>query len=170
VSAAGCGIVAGGGVPVTRRRAWFLSLLAVVVALATLVTPVWVMRPFRPQSPGEIAVALGVLRWAPWLLALALALAAWAVVRAWPGGWLRRVGTVLALLVVIAAGAASRVNVFEEMFAPMVGPRFAAAGEAGLADDTIVMTVGARAYPVHVMAYHHVLNDTVGGTPLVVTY
>lgn len=152
------------------RRAWSLSLVAVVVALATLVTPVWVMRPFRPQSAGEIAVALGVLRFAPWLLALALGLAGWAVVRAWPGGWWRRAGTALALLVVIAAGAASRVNVFEEMFAPMAGPRFAAVAEAGLPGDTIVMTTGRRAYPVHVMAYHHVLNDTDEGAPRVVTY
>lgn len=156
------------------RRSWFLSLLAVAVALATLVTPVLVMQPFRPQAPGELAVALAVLRWGPWLLALALALAVWAVVRAWPGGWLRRAGTVTALLVVIAAGALSRVNVFEQMFAPMAGPRFAAAAATGLADDAIVMTVGAdaarRAYPVHVMAYHHVLNDVVGETPLVVTY
>jgi hypothetical protein len=27
-----------------------------------------------------------------------------------------------------------------------------------------------RAYPIVEMAYHHVLNDTVGGVPIVVTY
>ncbi|MBL9099695.1 MAG: DUF3179 domain-containing protein [Myxococcales bacterium] len=157
-----------------RRRAWLLSLLAVLLAVATLVTPVWVMRPFRPQAAGELAVALGLLRFAPWLMAGALALALWAVVRAWPGGWLRRTGAVLALVVVVAAGAAARVNVFEQMFAPMPAPSFVAVDEAATPGDAIVMAVraggAARAYPVHVMAYHHVLNDDVGDTPLVVTY
>ncbi len=156
------------------RRAWPLSVFAVVLALATLITPLMVMQPFRPQGPTELVVALAVLRYAPLLLALAVVLAGWGVARAWGRGWLRRIATVLALLIVIAATLATRVNVFEKMFAPMSRAQFAAAGETGLADDTIVMTVAQgevrRAYPVHVMAYHHVLNDTVGETPLVVTY
>ena len=28
----------------------------------------------------------------------------------------------------------------------------------------------ARAYPISQMAYHHVLNDVVGGVPIAVTY
>ena len=28
----------------------------------------------------------------------------------------------------------------------------------------------ARAYPIREMAYHHVLNDVVGGVPVAVTY
>jgi hypothetical protein len=36
----------------------------------------------------------------------------------------------------------------------------------------LAVKVGAerRAYPVAIMAYHHILNDSLGGTPLVVTY
>jgi hypothetical protein len=36
----------------------------------------------------------------------------------------------------------------------------------------LAVKVGAeqRAYPVVIMAYHHILNDSLGGTPLVVTY
>mgnify|MGYP000532371100 CR=1 FL=1 len=157
-----------------RRRAWTLSLLAVMLALATLITPPLVMQPFKPQGPNELLVALAVLRYAPLLLALAVVLAGWAVARAWSGGWWRRIGTVLALLVVVAATVLARINIFEKMFEPMTRPQFLVASASGLADDTIVMTVaqGAarRAYPVHVMAYHHVLNDTVGEAPLVVTY
>lgn len=157
-----------------RRPFLLLGLGAVILALATLVTPVWVMRPFRPQGPTELAVALWVLRFGPWLLLGAGVMAALAVVRAWPGGWWRRSGAVLMLLLTLGAGGLSRINVFEEMFAPMPAPRFAAARESGLADDGIVMAVRvgeqARAYPVEVMAYHHVLNDVVGDTPIVVTY
>jgi hypothetical protein len=157
----------------STRRALPLSLSAVALALAVLVTPVWVMRPFRAQGPTELAVALGVLRFQPWLMLAAAALAVWAVARAWPRGWLRRSGTLLALAVVLAAAGLSRVNVFEQMFAPLPGPRFAAATTAELPAEAIVMAVRVgepRAYPVHVMAYHHVVNDVVGDTPLVVTY
>jgi hypothetical protein len=28
----------------------------------------------------------------------------------------------------------------------------------------------ARAYPIRAMAYHHLVNDTLGGVPLVATY
>lgn len=52
------------------RRAWTLSLLAVVIALATLMTPPMVMMPFRAQGPTELAIALAVLRFAPLLLAV----------------------------------------------------------------------------------------------------
>lgn len=158
----------------TRRPFVLLGLGAVLLALATLVVPVWVMRPFRPQGPTELAVALWVLRFGPWLLAGAALLAIAAVVRAWPAGWRRRSAAVAMLLITIGAGALSRVNVFERMFAPLPAPRFAATGESGLPADAIVMAlrVGptSRAYPVEVMAYHHVLNDVVGDTPLVVTY
>lgn len=158
----------------TRRPFVLLGLGAVLVALATLITPVWVMRPFRPQGPGELAVALWVLRFGPWLLVGAGLMAIAAVARAWPGGWWRRIGAVVMLLVTLGAGALTRINIFEQMFAPLPAPRFAAANESGLPDDAIVMAVrvgeAARAYPVEVMAYHHVLNDVAGDTPIVVTY
>lgn len=160
--------------PSTRRPFVLLGLGAALVAAATLVVPVWVMRPFRPQGPTELTIALGVLRFAPWLLAAAGLMAIAAVVRAWPGGWWRRVAAVAMALLTAGAAALSRVNVFEKMFEPMPAPRFAAPAASGLPGDAIVMAVRvgehARAYPVEVMAYHHLLNDVAGGAPLVVTY
>lgn len=157
-----------------RRPFLLLGLGGLLLALAVLITPIYVMRPFRAQGPGELAVALWVLRLAPWLLAAAGALAIAAMVRAWPGGWWRRIGATLMLLLTIAAGGLSRINVFETMFAPLPAPRFAGVSATGLPAEAIVMAVrvgeATRAYPVEVMAYHHVLNDTVGGAPLVVTY
>ncbi len=156
------------------------SLLAVIVALAMLITPLWVMQPFRSQGATELAVALGTLRIAPWVLGVAVALALWMVIRAWPLVsprwllWTRRLGTVLALLLVLAAAALSRINPYEQMFAPLPGPTFVAVADAPWSPDDVMMTVRidetVRAYPVRVMAYHHVLNDDLAGHPLVVTY
>ena len=156
------------------------SLLAVIVAATALITPIWVMRPFRAQGDTELAVALGTLRVAPWVLAAAAALALWMVIRAWPMvsprwlAWTRRVGTVLALVVVLAAAALSRINPFEQMFAPLPGPTFVAVADAPWSPDDVIMAVrvddSVRGYPVRVMAYHHVLNDSLAGQRLVVTY
>lgn len=164
----------------TPRRVWPGSMLAVLVAVATVVTPYWVMRPFRPQGATELQVALVTLRLAPWLLIGAAIVAVAMVWRAWTGGvmgwrrWLRRVGTGVALVLVIGAGLASRINVFEKMFAPLPGATYVAAAGAPLPAEDVVMAVvqgdAARAYPVRILAYHHVVNDEVGGVPLVATY
>jgi hypothetical protein len=41
-------------------------------------------------------------------------------------------------------------------------------------DSDVVLAVNlngeAAAYPIRLMAYHHVVQDTVGGTPIVATY
>jgi hypothetical protein len=77
---------------------------------------------------------------------------------------------VLTLLATIAV----RVNVFEMMFHPVDQPTFLAAAEAKLDADEMVLAVqqrgAARAYPVRAIAYHHIVNDVVGGVPLVATY
>jgi len=163
-----------------RRPVLLGSLVAVIVAVATVVTPLWVMRPFRPQGATELQVALVTLRLAPWLLAAAAGLAGWMVWRSWTGAttgwrkWARRVATGLALVLVLAAGGASRINVFEQMFAPLPGATYVAAVGAPLPVEDVVMAVtqggAARAYPVRILAYHHVVNDEVGGVPLVATY
>ena len=102
------------------------------------------------------------------------------VIRAWPlvsprwRGWSRRVGTVLALLLVLAAAALARINPYEQMFAPLPGPTFVAVADAPWAPGDVMMTVRTgdtvRGYPVRVMAYHHVLNDELAGRRIVVTY
>ena len=40
------------------------------------------------------------------------------------------------------------------------------------ADRMMAVTIGDEsvAYPIRIMAYHHVVADTVGGTPIVATY
>jgi hypothetical protein len=54
-------------------------------------------------------------------------------------------------------------------------PRFVPSEQAAWVDDTtpvlgVVVKDDARAYPVHLMDYHQIANDVVGGVPLAVTW
>ena len=159
-----------------RRLAGFGLLLLIVATAATLVVPMWLIRPFAPQTPRGIAVAFWLRRLAPWTTVLAvlaaLALAAWL----WRGArWWTRLALPVAVALLAAGAWAARQNVFEKMFAPLPATRFAPAAQASwVAEDEPVLAVAlggeARAYPVRQLAYHHVVNDVVGGVPIAATY
>ncbi len=58
---------------------------------------------------------------------------------------------------------------------PLDDPTFLTAHETEyFGDEELVLGVEfageARAYPVRMLRYHHVVNDTVRGEPLLVTY
>ena len=58
---------------------------------------------------------------------------------------------------------------------PLDDPAFLAAHETDyFGDEELVLGVEfageVRAYPVRMLRYHHIVNDTVGGEPLLVTY
>ena len=60
-------------------------------------------------------------------------------------------------------------------FVPLDDPTFLAANETEyFGDEELVLGVEfageVRAYPVRMLRYHHIVNDTVGGEPLLVTY
>ena len=60
-------------------------------------------------------------------------------------------------------------------FVPLDDPTFLAAHETEyFGDEELVLGVEfageARAYPVRMLRYHHVVNDTIRGEPLLVTY
>jgi hypothetical protein len=61
------------------------------------------------------------------------------------------------------------------MFNPLPNPAYARPAEVSFINDddrVLSVTIGAEsvAYPVRLMAYHHLVGDTVGGTPIVATY
>ncbi len=148
---------------------------AAVVSVACVAIPMFVIRPFRPQGAEELSLALAVRHAGPWLSGLCGAAVLLLVVRLWRSA---RVGSrilLAGLLVFAAAGAVlTHVNIFEKMFHPYDSPAFAAGDEVKVdADDKVLaVSVGkeARAYPIRTMGYHHIVNDTVGGAPIAVTY
>ena len=60
-------------------------------------------------------------------------------------------------------------------FVPLDNPEFLTAEDASfLGEDNLIMGLElegqARAYPIAMVYYHHVVNDTVDGRPMLVTY
>jgi hypothetical protein len=160
-----------------RPLLWTVLVLAALSAVALVAVPVVLLYPFRPQTPSGVALAFQLRRIAPAATVAAAALALAAAVALARG--LRRwqwVPLGLLLAAAAAAGWFARQNHFEWMFRPIVDPAYARAAEAaafvGERDMLIAVEVAgeAVAYPVRQMAYHHLVNDVVGGEPVVSTY
>jgi hypothetical protein len=78
------------------------------------------------------------------------------------------------MLLVVFSAVMARQNYFEWMFHPIESAQFESARVSKLSSGEMILAVrfgsDARAYPIREMAYHHVLNDVVGGVPVVATY
>jgi hypothetical protein len=153
----------------------FLFVVASLTAFAFFAVPAFIIRPFTYQSAGGIRLAMAVRQQAPvWSLVAAMA-ALFLALRVWPRvSKMRRAFMVVALILGVAGAAMSRIDYFEWMFHPITAAGFDSAASSKLPGSEMVMAVkfgaDARAYPIVQMAYHHVLNDSVGGVPIVVTY
>jgi hypothetical protein len=161
----------------SRRAAWLTLIVIVLVGLAMVAIPVWLIMPFKPQTERGLEVSYMLKRWSPLVTVIASVLALLLVLRLWGGArrWWRKAILVVLLLPLLASTWFARQNHFEWMFNPLARATYAKADEAGFVNDSdMVMTVKnngeAVAYPVRLMAYHHVVQDVVGGTPVVVTY
>jgi hypothetical protein len=157
-----------------NRGLWLLLGLLAALSLSLFLIPAFVIRPFRYQSERALGLAIAVKRIAPALSVAALVGVLALGLRLWrSSSKLLRSGIALAL-VLSAAAVMVRQNYFEWMFHPITAAGFVSAGDARLAEKEMVMAVRigteARAYPIVQMAYHHILNDTVAGVPIAVTY
>ena len=160
----------------TRRMAWLALLLLMLLVLFAVLTPVWLIMPFKAQTTRSLAVSYTLRRWSP-LLSLVGALIVFALtVCLWRGArWFGKIALAVALALVCASAWLARQNHFEWMFNPLGRPTYAKVTEANfVADSDRVMAVEiggeAVAYPIRQMAYHHVVADVVGGTPIIATY
>jgi len=118
---------------------------------------------------------MAVAQHAPlWTLIAAVAALATALVIWDRVAWRGKTAILLGLILVAGSATMSRIDYFEWMFHPIHAAGFTPAADSKLASSEMIMAVSlgkeARAYPIREMAYHHVLNDTVAGTPIVVTY
>lgn len=159
-----------------RKLLWLSLVLLTVIVLAIVLTPVFLIAPFNAQTPRIMEVSYILRRWSPVVTVLASLLIVTLTVRLWLGGrWWSRVALVILLVPVFAATWLARQNHFEWMFNPLPNPAYVKASEVTfISDDDRVMSVTIRtesvAYPIRLMGYHHVVQDTVGDTPIVATY
>ena len=155
---------------------WLLLLLVLGIAFAVVAIPVYLIMPFKPQTERALAISYALKSWAPVLTIIAAIAVLALVVRLWRGArWWRRAILVVAFLLILPPTWFARQNHFEWMFNPLAHSAYTKASDASFAgngDMVLAVKINneAVAYPVRLMAYHHVVQDTVGGTPICATY
>jgi hypothetical protein len=160
-----------------RRMGWLALLLVVLLVLIIVAAPVWIIQPFKPQTERGLTAAMAMRRWSPIVTLAAVIISFILVAGLWRRSrrWFAKVALVILLLPVIAAAWFARQNHFEWMFNPLMNTAYAKPNEVSFTGDSdMVLAVEnngeAVAYPVRLMAYHHIAQDMVGGTPIVATY
>ena len=159
-----------------RKLVWLTLFVLVILVLAIVLTPVFLIMPFKSQTSRTMAISYVMRRWSPLLTLFASALILVLMTRLWLGGrWWSRIVLVLLLVPTIAATWLARQNHFEWMFNPLPNVSFAKTSDASfVADSDFVLAVHindeAAAYPIRQIAYHHVIQDEVGGVAIAATY
>jgi len=159
------------------RTSSILLALVVVAAVLWVATPVFLIMPFKSQTPAVLALSYFLRSWAPWASAIGLALTAGLVYRLWQlgaGRWQLAVA-LGAFVPVMGAVWFARQNHFEWMFVPLSDPAYVRGSAAEFVKPNdmvlgVVVNDDAAAWPVNQLAYHHVVNTEVGGVPIAATY
>jgi len=154
---------------------WLALIALLLLSIAVLAAPMLILHPFREETALGLTTAYALKRWGLLLDVAAIAAAIFVAMKLWSGQWWRKVIVSLAVMAMVAATALARMNLFEKMFRPLPRAQYASASETRFVDDDdMVMTVAhngeAAAYPIRQLAYHHIVQDVVGGLPVVVTY
>ena len=161
----------------SRKLEWLALLAITVIAVAFVVAPVWIIQPFKFQTMRDVQVSYTLRLWSPLVTILSLASGLFLVASLWSGSqrWWQKALLIVVLIPLLASTWFARQNHFEWMFNPLANATYVKANEAAfVSDDDIVMAVEKNgefaAYPIRQMAYHHLVLDTIGGTPIVATY
>jgi len=157
------------------RWLWIALVTFALLGFGAFFFPAFIIRPFRYQNPRALLWAMAIRDRAPIIslvcaiVCLLLIAVLWRVSSRW-----RKALLVVAGIAVLLSAIMSRLNYFEWMFHPVDSAKFEAESSSKLAGDEMILAVrhgaDARAYPIREMAYHHILNDVVGGVPIAVTY
>jgi hypothetical protein len=157
------------------RLLWIALATFAPVGVGAFMFPAFIIRPFRYQHPRTLFMAIAIRERAPLVSLLCAIVCLVIVYLLWQGSnkWKKTMLSVAVILVAFSA-VMSRLNYFEWMFHPVDSAKFEAESASKLGADEMILAVrygaDARAYPIREMAYHHILNDVVGGVPIAVTY
>lgn len=159
------------------KTAWLILLLITAIVFAIVFVPAWWIKPFSAQSEKQLEIAYHLRSWSP-ILTIVFSIAAIGLaVIIWKKSNRRysKTALIVPLLIIFGFTWLARQNHFEWMFNPLENARFAKVSETDfVADDEMVLAVkvnaDAVAFPVRQMAYHHIVQDVVGGMPITATY
>jgi hypothetical protein len=159
------------------RWTWALAAVLVLGMFAWVATPALVIQPFKAQTPFGVALAYELRQKAPLvtLVGLILSLPLFALLARRATRWWQWLPLVALAVVAGFSGWFARQNHFEWMFNPLPDATYAPAALVRDVDDrdmVVAVQIGsdAVAWPVLQMAYHHIVQDKVGGVPVVSTY
>ena len=160
-----------------RLVLWVILPGLLLLSLAFVAIPAFLIQPFRPQTQQGMEVSYILRQWSPLITVIIFIGAAALVVWQWTRArrWWRKALMVIVLLLMLAPVWFARQNHFEWMFNPLPQSAYVKSSDASFVGDSdMVLAVKindeAVAYPVRLMAYHHLVQDVVGGTPICATY
>lgn len=159
----------------SRKPLWIALTTFALVGFGAFTFPAFIIRPFRSQHPRTLLWAMAIRQRAPIISLLCAIVCFLLIAMLWQSSnkW-RKVAMSVAAVAVTFSAVMSRLNYFEWMFHPVDSARFDAESSSKLAAGEMILAVhygaDSRAYPIREMAYHHILNDVVGGVPIAVTY
>lgn len=158
-------------------KKWILLTLIGVAAFATVFIPAWLIQPFKAQTSQTVHFAFILRKLSPWLTPLLTAILILILIRTHKtfGRWWQKAGAVFLLIICLFSAWFARQNHFEWMFNPLKNPAYTSATKANFVEPSdMVLSVRINeeqaAYPVRLLAYHHLVQDVVGGKPIVATY
>ena len=156
-------------------------ILFLMAAMASFLAPsllrTYLLMPFpgsQELDSIDVAYALGPWIWPSRLLGAPLFI--WAVVAIWRASVSRKGRAALILIVLISAGLLylSQAMSAPAWFLQPESMRFARGATKEIPPEALVIGVAlpgeAKAYPLDLMAYHHVLMDDLDGQPILPTY
>ena len=160
-----------------NKTAWFILLLIAAAVVAMVFIPVYLIQPFAAQTENQVTLSYFLKNWSP-VLTIVFAFAAIGLaVFIWRNSKRRfgKAALLIPLLIIFVFAWLARQNHFEWMFNPLKSAEFAKVSDVDfVADDEMVLAVkindDAAAFPVRQMAYHHIAQAVVGGTPITATY
>lgn len=156
---------------------WLLLIIIAITAFAMVAIPVYLIQPFAPQTEKALTISYYLRSWSPYLTIIFAILALFFCVQIWRNSkrWFTNIPLILPLILVGFSVWFAQQNHFLWMFNPLANSAYAKVSEVDFVkDDEMVMAVSINgesvAYPVLQMAYHHVVQDVVGGQPITATY
>jgi Protein of unknown function (DUF3179) len=153
------------------------AICIALTAVAVVYIPVHLIQPFKSQTKEAVLLSYYMRTWGPVITIFLFVGALFVCISFFRTaiGRLRKAILVLLLMPVGLATWFAHQNYFQWMFRPLDNPNYAIASKTDfiVGKDMVLavsMSGDSVAYPVRLLAYHHLVHDKVGGKPILATY